>query len=66
MDMKPSGSRKSRVIGILMKQEAGAKTVDLCRNTVSSTTLYGMEGDVLGLELSVRSDWIRILQAQRR
>lgn len=31
MDMKPSRVTEEQIIGILRKQEAGAKTADVCR-----------------------------------
>jgi putative transposase len=39
--MKPSRFTEEQIIGILREQEAGAKTVDVCRkHGISSATFY--------------------------
>ena len=53
--MKPSRFTEEQVIGILGKQEAGAKTADLCRTTVSSGTLYGWKARYAASSYRMRS-----------
>jgi putative transposase len=53
MDMKPSWFTEEQIIGILREQEAGAKTVDVCRKYgVSSATFYKWKAKYGGLDVS--------------
>jgi putative transposase len=53
MEMKPSRFTEEQVIGILREQEAGAKTVDVCRKYgISSATFYKWKGKYGGLDVS--------------
>jgi putative transposase len=53
MDMKPSCFTEEQIIGILREQEAGAKTVDVCRKYgISSATFYKWKGKYGGLDVS--------------
>ena len=51
--MKASRFTEEQIIGILREQEAGAKTVDICRkHGVSSATFYKWKARYGGLEVS--------------
>lgn len=51
--MKPSRFTEEQVIGILREQEAGAKTVDVCRKYgISSATFYKWKAKYGGLDVS--------------
>jgi putative transposase len=53
MDMKPSRFTEEQIIGILREQEAGAKTVDVCRkHGISGATFYKWKAKYGGLEVS--------------
>jgi putative transposase len=53
MDMKPSRFTEEQIIGILREQEAGAKTVDVCRkHGVSGATFYKWKAKYGGLDVS--------------
>jgi putative transposase len=53
MDMKPSRFTEEEIIGILREQEAGAKTVDVCRkHGVSGATFYKWKAKYGGLDVS--------------
>ena len=53
MDMKPSRFTEEQIIGILREQEAGAKTVDVCRkHGVSGATFYKWKARYGGLDVS--------------
>ena len=51
--MKPSRFTEEQIIGILRGQEAGVKTVDVCRkHGISSATFYKWKAKYGGLEVS--------------
>jgi putative transposase len=51
--MKSSRFTEGQIIGILKEQEAGAKTVDICRrHGVSEATFYKWKSKFGGLEVS--------------
>ena len=51
--MKPSRFTEEQIIGILREQEAGAKTVDVCRkHGVSGATFYKWKAKYGGLDVS--------------
>lgn len=51
--MKPSRFTEEQIIGILREQEAGAKTVDVCRKYgISSATFYKWKAKYGGLDVS--------------
>jgi putative transposase len=51
--MKPSRFTEEQTIGILREQEAGAKTVDVCRkHGISSATFYKWKAKYGGLDVS--------------
>ena len=51
--MKPSRFTEEQIIGILLEQEAGAKTADVCRkHAISSATFYKWKAKYGGLEVS--------------
>ena len=51
--MKPSRFTEEQIIGILRKQEAGAKTADVCRrHGIISATFYKWKAKYGGLEVS--------------
>lgn len=51
--MKRSKFTEEQIIGILREQEAGAKTVDLCRrHGISSATFYAWKAKFGGMEVS--------------
>ena len=51
--MKPSRFTEEQIIGILREQEAGAKTVDVCRkHGVSGATFYKWKAKFGGLDVS--------------
>jgi putative transposase len=53
MDMKPSRFTEEQISGILREQEAGARTVDVCRKYgISSATFYKWKGKYAGLDVS--------------
>jgi putative transposase len=53
MDTKPSRFTEEQIIGILREQEAGAKTVDVCRKYgISSATFYKWKAKYGGLDVS--------------
>jgi putative transposase len=53
MDMKASRFTEEQIIGILREQEAGAKTVDVCRKYgVSGATFYKWKAKYGGLDVS--------------
>jgi putative transposase len=53
MGMKPNRFTEEQIIGILREQEAGAKTVDLCRkHGISSATFYKWKAKYGGLDVS--------------
>jgi putative transposase len=53
MDMKPSRFTEEQIMGILREQEAGAKTVDVCRkHGVSGATFYKWKAKYGGLDVS--------------
>jgi putative transposase len=53
MDMKPSRFTEEQIIAILLEQEAGAKTADVCRKYgISSATFYKWKGKYGGLDVS--------------
>jgi putative transposase len=53
MDMKPSRFTEEQVIGTLREQEAGAKTVDVCRKYgISGATFYKWKARFGGLDVS--------------
>src|SRR5918997_499362 len=66
MDMKPSRFTEEQIIGILREQEAGSKTVDVCRkHGISSATFYKWKVKYGGLEVS-DAKRLKALAAQRR
>ena len=51
--MKPSRFTEEQIIGILREQEAGAKTVDVCRkHGISGATFYKWKAKYGGLDMS--------------
>ena len=51
--MKPSRFTEEQIIGILREQEAGAKTIDVCRKYgISSATFYKWKAKYGGLDVS--------------
>lgn len=51
--MKKSRFSEGQIIGILKEQEAGLKTVELCRkHGISEATFYTWKGRYAGLEVS--------------
>ena len=53
MDIKPSRFTEEQIIAILREQEAGAKTVDICRKYgISSATFYKWKAKYGGLDVS--------------
>ena len=51
--MKPSRFTEEQIIGILREQEAGAKTVDVCRkHGMSGATFYKWKAKYGGLDVS--------------
>jgi putative transposase len=53
MEMKASRFTEEQVIGILREQEAGAKTVDVCRKYgISGATFYKWKAKFGGLDVS--------------
>jgi putative transposase len=53
MDMKPSRFTEEQIIGILREQEAGAKTVEVCRkHGINTATFYKWKGRYGGLDVS--------------
>ena len=51
--MKASRFTEEQIIGILLEQEAGAKTADVCReHGISEATFYNWKAKYGGLEVS--------------
>ena len=51
--MRPSRFTEEQIIGILKEQEAGAKTVDVCRkHGISSATFYKFKAKYGGMDVS--------------